>query len=353
MFTPKTFSSFANEGNLKGAGAITLSLILIGGLALFGTSGSANGQEMIIPIGDIAENCELSWYWDDRTGQLAASLKSAIVITNVTDSSIEGKITSANNNNHTLHVYNDESVVMAQFGYDNEYKGDWQIATKPAGGMFSIDIPAEYADADYVKLWVNSNTFVMQPPQETDSTETSEDESSTEDSATITSTTNSTTTTTTISRTVETDPETNSTIITITTVTEITPDEESDATNSTTITSITTTTIDSTGTATSSTTTTTTTESTSEDSEDPQVSYTIGGNMTISQIAIDAPEGEYWVTEDTTLFFEEGHFRLDSNPMSRYDVEEDDTAMYPEVYQTQIWVIVESAMTTYEFESSG
>jgi hypothetical protein len=362
MFTSKALSSLENSRNTKATSSITLSVILIGALLLLDVS-SAAAQDTIVPIGQVMDDCEISWYWDERN-ELVAKIDSQIILTNITDTHIEGKITSKNSN-YTLAMYNDESIVKAQFGYNSGLEGDWYIAARPSNGMFSIEIPEEYSDTDYVKLWVNSNSFVMEPPSDAEFEDESDEtlELQTENSTSTLMSSNSTTITTSITTTTSTNSTANSTIITTTTITTIEPVNSTDSTNSTNstttiITTVMTTTITPTDTIT--TTSTTTANSTSDEEEEvgeEEIYYLIGGNVTLGNINVQVlPSVEYWLADNVTMFFEEGYFMLDKRPILLYpyedyeDFEENKKATHYEYYQTQIDVDVSSAMIKYDFK---
>jgi len=365
MFTSKALSSLENSRNTKATSSITLSAILIGALLLLDVS-SAAAQDTIVPIGHVMDDCEISWYWNERN-ELVAKIDSQIILTNITDTHIEGKITSKNSN-YTLAMYNDESIVKAQFGYNSGLKDDWYIAARPSNGIFSIEIPEEYSDADYVKLWVNSNSFLMQPPEEVEVEDESDEESElqTENSTSTVMSSNSTIITTSITTTTSTNSTANSTIITTTTITTIEPVNSTDSTNSanstnsatTIITTVMTTTITPTDTIT--TTSTTTANSTSDEEEEvgeEEIYYLIGRNVTLGNIKVQVlPSVEYWLADNVTMFFEEGYFMLDKMPVLLYpyedidDFEENKRATHYEHYQTQIDVDVSSAMIKYDFK---
>ena len=112
-------------------------------------------------------NTEKAWQfkqnlsWDPDLRIIHSHIQSQIKIDNITDGTIYGRIADADGT--TIGIYGKESVIMAKFGYANGLQGKWNIVAKPSGGFFSFAIPTKYADADFVKLWVNTNSFAIQP----------------------------------------------------------------------------------------------------------------------------------------------------------------------------------------------
>ncbi|MEO9294896.1 MAG: hypothetical protein ABI347_04780 [Nitrososphaera sp.] len=131
------------------------------------SSNRAYAQEMLMEMDD--EYWEMivigTWYLESSTRQMTVAVTPKIVITNVTDDTIEGKIVDSRTG-HLLEMYGKESVIMAKFGRDNGFSGEWYIAGKPVNGKFVIQIPGEYRDADYVRLYVNSNSFSVSPSKD-------------------------------------------------------------------------------------------------------------------------------------------------------------------------------------------
>lgn len=99
--------------------------------------------------------------WDLDRREIHALIQSRIVVDNVTDGVITGRITDGYGN--AIGIYGRESVVMARFGYANGMVGKWLIVTKPDNGHFAFEIPSKYADADRVEVWINSNSFSIKP----------------------------------------------------------------------------------------------------------------------------------------------------------------------------------------------
>lgn len=106
-----------------------------------------------------------TWYFEPGTHQMTVAVTPRIVITNVTDGTIEGRIVDSRAG-HLLEVYGKESAIMAKFGRDNGFSGEWQFAGKPGNGRFVIQIPDKHRDADYVRLYVNSNSFSVSPSRD-------------------------------------------------------------------------------------------------------------------------------------------------------------------------------------------
>lgn len=124
----------------------------------------AFGREEVVPIDEDQwkriENG--TWIFEDNIGQFRVSIDAGIVIINATEDRIEGKVVDSNGN--LLDMYDLESVIMATFGYDSK-RNTQTYTTIPQQGTFAIEIPEEYSDADYVKLWVNGNTYTIKAPK--------------------------------------------------------------------------------------------------------------------------------------------------------------------------------------------
>lgn len=124
----------------------------------------AFGREEVVPIDEDQwkriENG--TWIFEDNIGQFRVSIDAGIVIINATEDRIEGKVVDSNGN--LLDMYDRESVIMATFGYDSK-RNTQTYTTIPQQGTFAIEIPEEYSDADYVKLWVNGNTYTIKAPK--------------------------------------------------------------------------------------------------------------------------------------------------------------------------------------------
>ncbi|HKY55566.1 MAG TPA: hypothetical protein VJM08_14720, partial [Anaerolineales bacterium] len=99
--------------------------------------------------------------WDMERREIHALIQSDIVVDNLTAGVINGRITDGDG--MVIRIYGKESVVMASFGYVDSIESKWRIVTKPSDGYFTFQVPEKYSDADYVKLWVNSNSFSIRP----------------------------------------------------------------------------------------------------------------------------------------------------------------------------------------------
>lgn len=108
--------------------------------------------------------------WQEVDAIVHGTINPELVVTNSNATTIEGRIVS---NNHTLYNYNDESRIMAIFGYDQIGKESSQpVLSTPVSGTFVIPVSQEYADADYVRLQVNSNSFFLVPAEPSNYTTT-------------------------------------------------------------------------------------------------------------------------------------------------------------------------------------
>lgn len=127
----------------------------------------AYAQEMLVEMDD--EYWEMmvngTWLLESSTHQMTVAVTPRIVVTNVTDDTIEGKIIDSRTG-HLLEMYGKESVIMAKFEHDNGFSGEWYIEGKPVNGKFVIQIPDKYRDADYVRLYVNPNIYSVKPSKD-------------------------------------------------------------------------------------------------------------------------------------------------------------------------------------------
>ncbi len=130
-------------------------------------SNHAYAQEMLMEMDDKYWEMMVNgtWYLESSTSQMTVAVTPKIVITNVTDDTIEGKIVDSRTG-YLIEVYGKESVIVAKFGSDKGFSGEWYIAGKPVNGKFVIQIPDKYRDADYVRLYVNSNSFSVSPSKD-------------------------------------------------------------------------------------------------------------------------------------------------------------------------------------------
>ena len=122
---------------------------------------SAEGKKESIMNAEEAWRIEKKLIWDSDHRTIHALIQSKINIREVAENIILGSITDINGT--ILEMYGKESVIMARFGYESGEQGNWDIVSRPSKGLFSFTIPEKYLDADHVKLWVNSNSFVIQP----------------------------------------------------------------------------------------------------------------------------------------------------------------------------------------------
>jgi hypothetical protein len=100
---------------------------------------------------------DLGWRWDAEDRIVYAKLAPKIVVHELADH-LAGKIVDESGN--VLSFYGGESVVMVKFGTDDSFVGDWRIATTPVDGTFEIPLSGEESQKwDYVRLWINSNSF--------------------------------------------------------------------------------------------------------------------------------------------------------------------------------------------------
>jgi hypothetical protein len=106
---------------------------------------------------------DIDWQKDGEIAEVSGMITPELVITSVNATTLEGRIISKG---HTLYNYNDESRVIATFGYDQTGKKSsdpvWSI---PVYGVFAIQIPDGYDNADYVRLQINSNSFLLTPTE--------------------------------------------------------------------------------------------------------------------------------------------------------------------------------------------
>ena len=131
--------------------------VAVAGIAGFSTVDAAKPKILSMEDGWKLEK-RLSW--ESHPTRVHALVQSQIRISNITDDSIRGDITDPNGT--SLCIDGKESVIMARFCYDSGTHSKWKIVAKPSNGLFEFTIPPRYADADYVKLWTNANSFVVQ-----------------------------------------------------------------------------------------------------------------------------------------------------------------------------------------------
>jgi hypothetical protein len=132
--------------------------------SLFLSSGSVATAQMSTHMTlQKAKVYDIEWQEGGGISEVSGMITPEVVITSVNATTLEGRITSKG---HTLYNYNDESRVRASFGYDQTGKKSsdpvWSI---PVYGVFAIQIPDGYDNADYVRLQINSNSFLLTPTE--------------------------------------------------------------------------------------------------------------------------------------------------------------------------------------------
>lgn len=221
------------------AGAV-FSLVASLFLGSSNSSNVATAQMMSQMTLEKARIYDLGWTEEGSVPMVYGTITPEFIITNVTATTLEGKIASKG---HTLYNYNDESRIIAIFGYDQaEKESSKPVLSIPVLGTFTIQIPDGYENADYVRLQVNSNSFFLVPADPANYTtvettplvnETSTATATTSDnksSSTITDKLSTLTTTTSVatnSTSIVTVTLANKTsIVTVTTATELPDDDE-------------------------------------------------------------------------------------------------------------------------------
>jgi len=132
--------------------------------ALLSTASLAGAQTVTGPVWqapiDKAWDYGGSWYWDSNTNRIGGSITSDIIVESVEDGVIKGRIASPSGT--TLSMYGNDSRVIVTYWYDSGISSP-QYSVIPEKGEFSVEIPPEFIDADYVKIFVNSHSFDILP----------------------------------------------------------------------------------------------------------------------------------------------------------------------------------------------
>lgn len=133
-------------------------------VALMQTAAPARAQTVIgtmwqVPI-DKAWEYGIEWHWNPSTNGIDGYMRPQIIVESVTGGVIEGRIATPSGD--TLPMYGKDSRILASYGYDSGTESP-QFSAMPEKGEFSIEIPEDYVDADYVELWVNGHSFQIKP----------------------------------------------------------------------------------------------------------------------------------------------------------------------------------------------
>lgn len=111
-----------------------------------------------VPI-DEAWDYGIKWRENQDAGGIEGYLRPQILVENE-DGMITGSIVAPSGD--TLRMYGEESRLVVTYGYDSGKTSRMFLVT-PENGEFSFEVPEEYSDAGYVKIWSNGHAFSVKP----------------------------------------------------------------------------------------------------------------------------------------------------------------------------------------------
>jgi hypothetical protein len=97
------------------------------------------------------------WYWDYDERETVGLISPTVVIENETSDRLEGYIADANGTR--LDMYDGEQVVKVRYGYDENMRSDWELASWIHDGFFAIDIPERYRNAEFADLYIGNHVY--------------------------------------------------------------------------------------------------------------------------------------------------------------------------------------------------
>ena len=99
------------------------------------------------------------WIWDEDRRITYGLITPQIIIQNETTDRLEGFVADANGTK--LEFYDADQVVHARFISNSSGPSSWQMAGRVQDGLFAIDIPETYQDAEFVRIMIGNNQYTV------------------------------------------------------------------------------------------------------------------------------------------------------------------------------------------------